>query len=91
MLFRSAIKAGNLCDEYKGVCPADSEIKFENLESVFERAKNAILRYPEYKKIIVVTHGMLMRCFWFEDKIPFCGISEIDFDESFAYTGYKAL
>ncbi|KAI4452973.1 sugar kinase [Holotrichia oblita] len=45
-----------LCNEHRGICPEDSEMKFENLENVFNRAKNALLRYGEYKKIIVVTH-----------------------------------
>jgi len=85
-----AVRAAELCTEHKGICPADSEMKFESLESVFNRAKRAILRYPEYKKIIVVTHGMVMRRFVFEPLIPFCGISEIDFDESFVCTEFQA-
>jgi broad specificity phosphatase PhoE len=78
-----ASKADRLCLEYKGVCPDNSEIRFENLENVFNRAKKALLRYGEYKKIIVVTHLIVMRRFIYENDIPFCGISEIDFDESF--------
>ena len=70
--------------ENKGICPVDSEIKFEDLENVFNRAKKALLRYSHYNKIIVVTHGMVIRRFAFEPDIPFCGISEIDFDESFS-------
>lgn len=84
-----ARKANRLCIEHKGVCPDDSEIKYENLESVFNRAKNALLRYSSYKKIIVVTHGIVMRRFVFKTDIPFCGISEIDFDESFLCTEFQ--
>lgn len=76
--------------EYKGVCLADSEIKFENLKNVFNRAKNVLLRYSRYKKIIVVTHGIVIRRFVFEPDIPFCGILELDFDESFSCTEFKA-
>ncbi len=86
---QEAIKAGELCTAYKGICPADSDIKFESLESVFNRAKKAILQYSKYKKIIVVTHEMVMKRFAFESRIPFCGISEIDFDESFSCTEFK--
>ena len=83
------MKASELCSEYKGVCPNDSEIKFENLIDVFNRAKTALLRYRKYKKIVVVTHGIVMRQFSFAPEIPFCGISEIDFDESFSWVGFK--
>jgi len=83
-------KASELCSAYKGLCPSDSEIKFENLPDVFSRAKNALLRYRDYKKIIVVTHFVVMRQFVFAPKIPFCGISEIDFDESFPWIGFDS-
>jgi broad specificity phosphatase PhoE len=85
-----ASKANRLCIEQKGVCPDNSEIKYENLEDVFCRAKKALLRYSGYKKIIVVTHGIVIRRFAFEPNIPFCGITEIDFDESFSCTEFKA-
>ncbi|MCL2605054.1 MAG: phosphoglycerate mutase family protein [Defluviitaleaceae bacterium] len=84
-----SIKASELCTAYKGVCPDDSEIKFENLSDVFNRAKNALLRYKKYKKIIAVTHGVVMRQFSFAHEIPFCGISEVDFDESFSWIGFQ--
>jgi broad specificity phosphatase PhoE len=84
-----SLKANELCAEYKGVCPDDSEINFENLIDVFNRAKNALLRYRQYEKIIVVTHVIVMRQFSFAAEIPFCGISEIDFNESFPWTGCK--
>ena len=87
---QEAVQAAELFTEHKGICPPDSKVKFESLESVFTRAKKAILRYPEYKKIIVVTHGMVMRRFAFEAHIPFCGILEIDFDESFVGTEFQA-
>lgn len=85
-----ASKANRVCIEQKGVCLDDSEIKFENLEDVFSRAKKALLRYRNYKKIIVVTHGIVIRRFIFEPNIPFCGISEIDFDESFLCAEFQA-
>lgn len=84
-----ASKANRLCIESKGICSNDSVVKFENLEDVFRRAKNALLKYSEYKKIIVVTHGIVIRRFSFEPNIPFCGISEIDFDEFFRCTEFQ--
>ena len=85
-----ASKASALCTAHKGVCPNDSEMKFENLVDVFNRAKNALLRHSQYKKILVVTHGVVMRQFSFAPEIPFCGISEIDFDELFSWTEFRA-
>ena len=84
-----ASQADKLCLEYNGVCPDDSEIRFENFENVFNRAKNALLRYDKYKKIIVVTHQIVIRRFVFTPDIAFCGISEIDFDESFSCAEFK--
>lgn len=85
-----ASKINRICIEQKGVCPDNSEIKFENLEDVFYRAKKALLRYSDYEKIIVVTHGIVIRRFAFEPNIPFCGITEINFDETFTCTEFKA-
>lgn len=85
-----ASKINRFCIEKRGVCPENSEIKFENLEDVFCRAKKALLRYRNYKKIIVVTHGIVIRRFVFEPNISFCGIAEIDFDKSFSCTEFKA-
>jgi len=85
-----SLKASELCTKHKGVCPNNSQIKFENLIDVFNRAKNALLCYKKYKKIVVVTHCIVMRQFSFAPEIPFCGISEIDFDESFSWVGFKS-
>ena len=67
----------------KGICPDDSEIRYESIDVLFNRAKNSLLKYMDYKKIIVVTHGMLMHRFVSAQSIPYCGIYEIEFDESF--------
>jgi len=78
-----------LCKTNKGLRPADSALKYETSSSVFTRAKAALLCYRQYKKIIVVTHGMVMQRFLPMPDIPFCGIAEIDFDESFVCTEFK--
>ncbi|BCN30853.1 hypothetical protein bsdtb5_21480 [Anaeromicropila herbilytica] len=62
----------------------------DKAEIHFRRAKKALLKYSNYKKIIVVTHGIVIRRFSFEPNIPFCGILEIDFDESFKCTEFQA-
>ena len=85
-----APKANRLCIEYKGICPNTSEMKFENYENVFNRAKKALLNYKHYNKIIVVTHGIVMRRFAFAPDIPFCGITEVDFDELFLCAKFES-
>ena len=81
---QEAFKATELCKTYKGICPVGSEMLFENLQDVFDRAKTSLLRYIEHRKIIVVTHSMVMNRFVTSQHIPFCGIYEIDFDESYS-------
>jgi len=81
-------KAAGLCDENRGICPPDCEVLFENLEDVFTRVKNCLLKYKDYGKIIVVAHGVVMRQFGYEPEIQFCGVKEIDFDEHFEWGGF---
>ncbi|QGQ96585.1 histidine phosphatase family protein [Paenibacillus psychroresistens] len=83
-----ALIAEELCTKYKGVCPENSEMKFEDFENVFKRAKKALLRYSSYKKIIVVAHSIVICRFVPYPNIPYCGISEIDFDESYSCTEF---
>ena len=79
----TADNAVSLFMQNKGLCPQDSEVKYENIDDLFSRAKKALLKYMEYNKVIVVTHGMLMHRFVTTQNIPFCGIYEIDFDGSY--------
>ena len=79
----AADKALTLFMENKGLCPNDSKVKYENIDELFLRAKKSLLKYLGYDKIIVVTHGMLMHRFLTTTNIPYCGIYEIDFDESY--------
>jgi len=86
--FEEVSKANKLCTEHKGVCPPGCEVLFENLEDVFNRVKNCLLKYKDYNKIIVVAHGIVMRQFHYKSKIPYCGIIEIDFNEYFTWGGF---
>ena len=83
-----ADKAYDMFMENKGQCPDDSDIKYESSDRLFDRAKKALLKYMDYSKIIVVSHGMLMHQFVAIQNIPFCGIHEIDFNESYTRRGY---
>jgi len=82
------VKAEELCTKFKGVCPKDCEIQFENFEDVFNRAKTALLQYSNYKKILVISHSVVIRRFVSYPNIPHCGIIEICFDESCVCTEF---
>ena len=81
--YQEAVKAAELFKEYKGIRPDDSEIRYESADEVFNRAKEALLKYTGYNKIIAVAHGMVIERFVPARAIPYCGIFEIDFDESY--------
>ena len=89
--FEQVKRAVELCEKNQGVCPPDCEITFENLENVFNRVKKCLLNYTNYKKIIVVTHGMVMHQFTSEPLIlpQYCAIQEFDFDEHFKWRGFS--
>jgi len=76
----------------KGKKGPDSLYNWEEAESVANRAYAALKKYLKYnyEKVIVVSHGIVMRQFTDHTAIPFCGIVEVDFDESFHYTGFCA-
>ena len=80
--------AEELCTKYKGVCPKDCEIQFENFQDVFDRAKTALLRHRNYKKLLVVSHSVVIRRFVSYPNIPHCGIVEFGFDESCVCTEF---
>jgi broad specificity phosphatase PhoE len=82
------IQAGKLLTSNKGICPADSFIKYEELSSVFTRTNKCLQKYLKYRKIAVVAHGIVIRQFAYANVIPFCGIFEIEYDENFQWSGW---
>jgi broad specificity phosphatase PhoE len=80
--YDSVDRAFKLCIANKGICLKDSPFKYEELSSVFDRAKKCLEKYTSYKKIAVVTHGMLMWQFTFSKEYPYCDMSEIKFDKN---------
>jgi broad specificity phosphatase PhoE len=82
------MEAERLCTQYKGVRPDNCKIEFENFEDVFSRAKDVLFRYSNYKKIIVVSHSVVIRRFVSYPRLPLCGIAEIDFNESLLCTEF---
>ena len=81
--FDECQKAIDLLKENNGLRPDNSPINYETIDELFTRAKNALLKYTDYNKIIVVAHGMVISRFIPPEEIPYCGMYEIDFDKSF--------
>ncbi|WP_066495724.1 histidine phosphatase family protein [Abyssisolibacter fermentans] len=86
--YDSVDKALKLCISSKGICPKDSPIKYEELSNVFDRAKKCLEKYTSYKKIAVVTHGMLICQFAFSKEFQYCGVSEIEFGKNSKWCGW---
>lgn len=60
---------------YKGVYPQGETGTWETVDRLSTRAANCLKNYVHrYDKMIVVTHGMLMRQFVNRDQIPHCGL-----------------
>jgi broad specificity phosphatase PhoE len=59
------------CGEY----PEGVEMLWENNEMMRERILNVLIKYINYKKVIVVCHGILIRSLkpWDQNHFPECG------------------
>lgn len=83
-----AIAAGRECISCKGTYEDDDKKNWEKLSVVADRAFKSMKKYLNYNKIIVVTHGVVMRQFKFNSHIPYCGIVEVDFHEEYKWCGW---
>lgn len=67
---------------HNGTYPQNEQKNWETAKMVFQRAYNCLKHYNnKYSKIIVVTHGELMRQFKSTEFMPYCGIIEFEFNE----------
>ncbi|MEG0772825.1 histidine phosphatase family protein [Clostridium sp.] len=80
--------AAKECTLCKGNYTDDNKKKWEKLSTVAERAFKALEKYLHYDKIIVVTHGVVMRQFKFQPIVSHCEIMEIDFHKDFQWGGW---
>ncbi|MFX3618695.1 MAG: histidine phosphatase family protein [Sporolactobacillus sp.] len=72
--FPSLMKEVSRCHgEHNSSC----SYEWESFSEVRKRAENIFSKYIDCGKIIVVTHGLLIRQFVPQDKISYCGISEM--------------
>ena len=81
-------KAVKTLSYHKGECPGGYTPEYESLKAVFDRVKAALQPYLKYDKIIVVCHGVVMRQFMFAEHVEYCGVLEVDMDETFEWSGF---
>ncbi len=58
--------------------------RWESLEDLKRRVKNALMPFvDEYESVILVAHGMVIQTFYYQERVEFGEIIEIDFDKDF--------
>lgn len=77
------------CVRCLGVQGEGTQYRWEPLEDVAKRAYAALYPYESEEKLIVVSHGIVMRQFVCRERIPYCGIEETDFDRNFRWPGFR--
>ncbi|MBZ9623838.1 histidine phosphatase family protein [Clostridium sp. FP2] len=80
--------ASEECICCKGEYTDEDKKSWEKLSVVASRAFKGLEKYLIYEKIIVVTHGVVMRQFKYHNEIPYCGIIEVDFYKDFKWCGW---
>ncbi len=73
------MQVGMAAEEYEkhgGVWSEDCKLSWESVTDIQNRAIQALEQYRNYEKIIVVTHGMVMRQLRYQEDIAYCEILE---------------
>ena len=71
-------------DLYKGVYTDDKSHYWESIEQQITRVKNSLSKYTLYKKVIIITHGELIRRFA-AVRLHFCGLVQVKYSEEFKF------
>ena len=71
-------------DLCKGIYTDNKSHFWESVEQQINRVKHSLNKYMIYKKIIIVTHGELIRRFA-AVRLPFCGLVQIEYDKNFRF------
>ena len=66
--------------KHQGGLSEDSPYRYETDLEMRHRFLKALEKYKNYKTIIIVTHGMLMRQFVPDEKIDFCQVIECEIE-----------
>ena len=76
--------------KYSGELPTGETKKWESINEIIARIKPVIDKYYDlgYKKIIVVSHGGIIRRFTGKWKIDYCDIEQIEYNKNFEFIGW---
>ena len=66
-------------DLYNKKHPDGESKRWEEQKTLRERVFNALLKYTQYKKVIIVSHGMLIHMVTGKNNPGYCGIVEMDY------------
>lgn len=69
----------NLCKDFElcnGIPPANSVKVWETAESMERRMKSVLNKYLKYERVIIVSHGMVIRTVKYQEKIEHSEILE---------------
>jgi broad specificity phosphatase PhoE len=80
--------AAKECTSYKGEYTETETRSWEKLSTVAGRAFKSLEKYLSHDKIIVVTHGVVMRQFRFQNSISYGELMEVEFDKDFKWCGW---
>ena len=83
--FQHSFKEYDFC---KGIYTDSKLHHWESIEQQINRIKHSLNKYITYKKIIIVTHGELIRRFA-AVRLPFCGIVQVEYDDNFRFLGWS--
>lgn len=71
-------------DFYKGIYTENELHYWESIDQQINRVKYSLNKYMNYNKIIIVTHGELIRRF-IAIRLPFCGLVQVEYNENFKF------
>lgn len=75
-------------DAYRGIPAEGRAYPWESICQQTDRIKESLDKYCHHKKIIVVTHGELIRRLA-PGRLPFCGTVQIEYGEGYPYLGWS--
>lgn len=71
-----------------GIWPEGTDCKWESIHMLSQRVLNALDRYRDYDKIIVVCHAVVMFHLTGLNTVPHCCTAQIDYDNNFKPCGW---
>jgi len=75
-------------DLYKGIYTDSRPHYWESIAQQINRIKHSLAKYEMYRKMIIVTHGELIRRFT-SVRLPFCGLVRIEYGKDFKFLAWS--